>query len=60
MRVEKKVPFKISWTDPTNGFSSEITEIKYKETLRESHKHENLLLSFVNVAQYVTHYLIEC
>ena len=36
--------------------SCEITEIKYKETLRENHKYENLLLVFLNVVQYVARY----
>ena len=52
------MPFKISRTDPPNGFSSEITEIKRNETLRENHKYENLL-AFVNVAQYIARYSIE-
>ena len=53
------MPFKISRTDPTNAFSSDITEIKCKETLREYHKYENLLLAFRNVEQYVARYSIE-
>ena len=53
------MPFKISRADPPNGFSSEITEIKCKETLGEYYKYENPLLAFLNVAQYFARYSIE-